>query len=154
MRNSILATAVLLAACSPAPPATPTPTPSEPPTASSTPPGASEIKLATPELGERASSPLIVKGEAPRDWFFEAVFPVKLVDHQGNVLAEAPAKAEQDWTNQSLARITFTAELKFDVKTDTQVLLVLEEDMPGQDAQGNDNPPRTMKIPMTLAPGM
>jgi len=91
----------------------------------------------------RVKSPLSVKGVAPNNWFFEAVFPVQLLDSNGIVIAEAPAQAQTDWTTEG--PVPFVADLTFAVSGDTSATLVLAEDMPsGLPGQ------REVRIPVTL----
>lgn len=92
---------------------------------------------------DRVKSPLSVKGVAPNNWFFEAVFPVQLLDANGIVIAEAPAQAQSDWMVEG--PVPFVAELAFAVNGDTPATLVLAEDMPsGLPGQ------REVRIPVTL----
>jgi hypothetical protein len=109
----------------------------------------SEVTVVAPLSGARISSPVSVEGLAPNDWFFEAVFPLELaVD--GEVISEAPAQAQTDWTVEG--PVKFRGELKFDVAVESRAVLTLAEDMPPKDAQGNDLPPRVLKIPVVLLP--
>jgi Immunoglobulin-like domain of bacterial spore germination len=92
---------------------------------------------------DRVKSPLSLKGVAPNNWFFEAVFPVQLLDANGIVIAEAPAQAQTDWTTEG--PVPFVADLSFAVSGDTPATLVLAEDMPsGLPGQ------REVRIPVTL----
>lgn len=109
----------------------------------------SEVAVVAPLSGARISSPVSVEGMAPNNWFFEAVFPLELtVD--GEVISEAPAQAQTDWTVEG--PVKFRGELKFDVAVESRAVLTLAEDMPPKDAQGNDLPPRVLKIPVVLLP--
>ncbi len=95
--------------------------------------------------GARVTSPLSVDGAAPGDWYFEAQFPAKLVGADGTVLAEAPAMTRGDVITE--APVPFHAELQFNVTQDTPATLVLQEDMPADNAN-----PREVTIPVVLAP--
>lgn len=85
--------------------------------ASSTPGATAEQKLAVglrvaePTLNQVVESPLKIKGEAQGFWFFEAVFPIKLLDEAGHELARGTARAQGDWMTEDF--VPFTAELKF-----------------------------------------
>ena len=107
-------------------------------------PGSSVI-INTPASGARVTSPLVVEGTAPGDWFFEAQFPAELRSADGAVLAEAPAMAQSDWMTE--APVPYRAELTFSVTQETQATLVLQEDMPGDNAQ-----PREVTLPVVLVP--
>ena len=137
MRVALMLGVVLaLASCSPQP-------------ASEAPSGApvvedARVELATvsaPESGARVTSPLLVSGVAPADWFFENQFPVRLLDASGAEIASAPATPSVSWTDPGPKE--FSAELTFTVTG--AATLVLEEDMPGE---GNE--PRQVRIPVIL----
>ena len=42
-------------------------------------------------------SPLIVRGKALNNWFFEGSVPVMLIDSHGTVLVQGPGSALTDW---------------------------------------------------------
>lgn len=140
MRRTSLILALALAACSqPAPPPSPEPAPSAAIAE------APAINVTAPRADARVTSPLIVEGTAPGDWYFEAQFPLQLRTADGTLLAEAPARAQSDWMTE--APVPFRGELTFRVTQDTPATLVLQEDMPGEGAT-----PREIMIPVVLAP--
>ncbi len=104
-----------------------------------------QIVVETPPAGARLQSPLVVSGEAPNNWFFEAVFPAVLVGADGRVIAEAPAEAQSDWTEPGMIR--FRAQLVYVITEETPATLVLQEDMPTGLAGE-----REVRIPVTLLP--
>mgnify|MGYP001569834116 CR=1 FL=1 len=71
-----------------------------------------ELTVAEPLADDVVESPLAVAGEAVGSWYFEANFPIKLIDADGRVLAESPATAEEEWTTEEM--VSFTASLEFD----------------------------------------
>jgi hypothetical protein len=71
------------------------------------------IRVMAPTVNATVSSPLKISGEA-KGYYFEASFPVKLIDEKGNVLGQGEAKAKGDWMKD--AYVPFEAELKFDAK--------------------------------------
>jgi hypothetical protein len=73
-------------------------------------------------------SPLVIEGEARGTWFFEATFPVRLYDANGNLLGTTIAQAQADWMTDQF--VPFRAELKFNLPTTTQGTLVLVKDNP------------------------
>jgi hypothetical protein len=81
------------------------------------------IRVASPTPDEIVASPLVVRGEARGPWYFEASFPVRLLDARGNVLAEAPAQAQEEWMTTEL--VPFEAVLEFATPgTDTGTLVL------------------------------
>lgn len=69
------------------------------------------ITVATPEPGNYIASPLTVSGMARGYWFFEASFPVSLVNWDGLIIAEGVATAQSDWMTEDF--VPFTVELTF-----------------------------------------
>jgi hypothetical protein len=142
MRTLVLVAALALAACSP--PATQEKAEIAP--AAETATTADDLaSVTTPQANARVTSPLTVTGIAPANWYFENQFPVRLEDSQGNELASAPATPRVNWTENAEPK-EFDATLTFTVPFDTQAMLVLQEDMPGE-----GETPREIRIPVTAA---
>jgi len=110
-------------------------------------PSAAPLVLETPQEGAAARSPLVVSGEAPADWFFEEQFPTLVMDANGRVLAEAPARAQTPVSENLGGMIRFSAQLVFVVSADTPATLVLQEDMPQEGV-----PARETRLAVTLQP--
>jgi hypothetical protein len=108
--------------------------------------GADDIRIETPNPDARISSPLIASGVADNTWYFEAVFPARLMAQDGTMIAEAPAIAASDW--MAPGDVPFNVEMAFTVEEETHATLVLEEDMPGENRE-----PRQVRIPVVLLPG-
>lgn len=106
---------------------------------------ADDIHIETPMPDARVTSPLIASGEANNSWYFEAVFPARLMAQDGTIIAEAPAIAASDWTQPG--RVPFNIEMAFTVDAETHATLVLEEDMPREGQE-----PRQVRIPVVLTP--
>lgn len=85
------------------------------------------IIVSFPEPNQTISSPLAVSGIARGGWFFEAEFPIKLLDGQGQTLGTAIARAQDDWMTENF--VPFKAELIFP-KTSGQGALILEKSNP------------------------
>jgi hypothetical protein len=73
-------------------------------------------------------SPLTIKGEARGNWYFEASFPVKLFDVNGEQLAINPAQAKGDWMTTNY--VPFEVTLTFATPTTNTGTLVLLKDNP------------------------
>lgn len=74
--------------------------------AACTPATVADIIVDSPAPNAVISSPLTVTGTARGTWYFEASFPVRLLDDLGNELAVAPAQAQGDWmTNEKSIEI-------------------------------------------------
>jgi len=123
-----------------APPATPPPAP-----AVDMPAG---FSVASPVAGATTTSPLTVTGVAPNDWYFEAVFEAVLFDAEGNVLTQAPAQAQTDWTRPG--PVPFKAVFNYAVDATQTGIVLLTEDQTGEHEDGDDKPLREVRIPVTL----
>jgi hypothetical protein len=137
--------AVALAACSPPEQQQPAELPATTTAAEPALSGPTLVVVSAPLAGARVTSPLQVEGSAPGDWYFEAQFYSKLIGADGAVLAEAPAMAQSEWMTE--APVAFRAQLTFNVTQDTPATLVLQEDMPADNAN-----PREVSIPVVLVP--
>lgn len=91
-------------------------------------PKESLIKVDNPQPNQEIQSPFIVKGKARGNWYFEAVFPVKLLDENGNVIVQTQARALNDWMTEDF--VPFEAVLTFSVPEDQNGTLVLQKDNP------------------------
>lgn len=86
------------------------------------------IQVDSPQPNEIISSPLIIKGMARGFWFFEADFPIKLLDENGELLGIAIAQAEGDWMTGEF--VPFTAELIFNQPITKTGVIVFEKNNP------------------------
>lgn len=98
------------------------------------------IKLFRPEKGDLVTTPLVVMGEVPGNWSFEASFPVKLLDSNGKVLADETAELQADWMTDSM--VPFVTKLTYnanDVTKGTTGKLVLTKDNPSGLEKNDDS---------------
>ena len=88
------------------------------------------IRLDSPRPGEVITSPLMIRGEARGNWFFEASFPVMLVNWDGLIIAQGTATAEGDWMTKDY--VPFKAVLKFSEQQSysNRGALILQKDNP------------------------
>ena len=91
-----------------------------------------DIHVSEPDANTVVSSPLTVRGEARGTWYFEASFPVRLLDSSGNELAVAPAQAQDDW--MTIDFVPFEVTLTY-TTTSATGSLVLEKDNPSGEPQ-------------------
>jgi len=70
-----------------------------------------DIIVTSPQAGDTIKSPLVVTGEARGSWYFEASFPVILVDWDGLIIAEVPAQAIGNWMTTDF--VPFRVEIPF-----------------------------------------
>lgn len=82
------------------------------------------IQVEAPVQGDMVALPLTVKGKARGGWYFEAMFPVKVVDDDGNVLATAGAQAVGDWMTNEFVPFEVTFEnIDFGGATSGKIIL-------------------------------
>ena len=86
------------------------------------------IRVTVPLPNVFVQSPLVVKGEARGNWYFEASFPVKVFDSNGKQLGVVAAQAQGDWMTTSL--VPFQATLTFDAPTTETGTIVFQKDNP------------------------
>lgn len=91
-------------------------------------PAEDRIKVTKPLPNQVIESPLIIEGEARGTWFFEASFPVKLLDANRNVIASHFAQAQADWMTEDF--VVFKAQIEFEKPSTDTGVLVLEKDNP------------------------
>ena len=82
------------------------------------------------------TSPLKISGEARGYWFFEASFPIKIEDSNGNVLGIAIAQAQGDWMTEDF--VPFKADLTFENSETQKGNLILIKDNPTGLSENDD----------------
>jgi hypothetical protein len=89
------------------------------------------IRISSPRPNQLIHSPLTITGEARGSWFFEASFPVTLVNWDGLIIAQGIAQAKGDWMTTEF--VPFEATLTFTVDKDVysnRGALILKKDNP------------------------
>ena len=89
-----------------------------------------------PLPGTKITSPLVVTGRARGNWYFEASFPVKLLDGNGNQIAIAPAQAQGDW--MTVDYVPFSVTFTFAQPVTATGTLILQKDNPSGEPQFDD----------------
>ena len=100
------------------------------------------ITVDTPRPNAVVVSPLTITGQARGTWYFEAQFPVKLVDANGQTLAQTPAMAQSDWMSENF--VPFAATLEFTAPATPTGTLILQNDNPS----GNPETAKQLEIPV------
>lgn len=70
------------------------------------------IHVVSPQSGSTISSPVTITGEARGTWYFEASFPIVVVDWDGKIIGTGHAQANGDWMTTEF--VPFTATVTFD----------------------------------------
>lgn len=71
---------------------------------------ANDIFPELPYPGAVTGKEFTIKGKARGTWYFEASFPVKVLDKDGKVLAQGPAQAQSDWMTTDF--VNFKMDIK------------------------------------------
>lgn len=103
------------------------------------------IVVDNPEPLEEISSPVSIQGEARGQWYFEASFPVRLEDSEGNVLAQHFATAEGEWMTEEF--VPFSSEIEFNIPADGSGVLVFEKANPSGFEENADE----LRIPVRFS---
>lgn len=105
------------------------------------------IRLTEPTPNAKVTSPLTLHGEARGYWFFEASFPVSVVDWDGRIIGDGIAQANGEWMTEDF--VPFTATINFTIPPDTPYrrgTLILKKDNPSGDPSRDD----ALEIPITF----
>ncbi len=88
-----------------------------------------DIEVGTPLLSQVVQSPLVITGKARGTWFFEASFPVRLVDDNGNVIANGYVEAQSEWMTTDF--VPFSGTLTFTTTAKAGTLMLLKSNPSG-----------------------
>lgn len=86
------------------------------------------IRVSQPRPNAVVASPLTIRGEARGFWFFEASFPIQILDESGAVIAESFVQATDEWMTTEF--VPFEATITFNKPTSLKGSLVLKKDNP------------------------
>lgn len=86
------------------------------------------IWVDTPLPNQSVIDPITLNGYAKGSWFFEATFPIKVLDANGKLIGQTAAQAQGDWMTDEY--VEFMASLNFTKPTTVTGTLVLEKDNP------------------------
>ena len=103
-----------------------------------------QIRVTKPQPNQLIESPLMIEGEARGTWFFEATFPVKLLDASGDVIATYFAQAQGEWMTEDF--VLFKAQLIFEKPVTDTGVLILEKDNPSGLTENDAN----IEIPVSF----
>jgi hypothetical protein len=87
------------------------------------------VVLTSPLAGASITSPVTITGRARGTWFFEASFPVNIVDWDGLIIGQGIAQAQGDWMTSEY--VPFTATITFTKPTvKNNGWMILKKDNP------------------------
>jgi hypothetical protein len=86
------------------------------------------VTIERPYPGATVGKEFLVTGRARGYWFFEASFPIEVIDTSGDVVAQVVAQAEGGWMTEDF--VPFTATLKVPESYIGPATVVLHKDNP------------------------
>ncbi len=75
------------------------------------------IIIDTPQPNQTVTSPITISGKARGPWYFEATFPIVVVDWDGLIIGEGFATAQGDWMTTEF--VPFTASVTYSLPSTT-----------------------------------
>ena len=102
------------------------------------------LKVNAPKVNAEIKSPMRISGEA-RAWYFEAEFPVRVIDESGKELGVGQARALGDWMVDEF--VPFEGAVSFNPGSATRGFVVFEKANPS----GLPENDQSYAIPVTFA---
>jgi hypothetical protein len=97
------------------------------------------IVLESPARDSTITSPVTVSGKARGYWYFEATFPITIVDWDGRIIGQGYATAQDEWMTEEF--VPFTATVSYDLPADTPYrrgAIILQKDNPSGLPENDD----------------
>ena len=97
------------------------------------------IIIDTPKANQEVTSPITVTGKARGNWFFEASFPITVVNWDGLIIGEGIATADGEWMTTEF--VPFTAHISYVLATGTPYnrgAIILKKDNPSGLPENDD----------------
>jgi hypothetical protein len=95
------------------------------------------IKIDFPVQNEKINSPVVVSGAARGQWYFEASFPVQILDEDGTILGSDPVQAQGEWMTTEF--VPFSGEINFTKPKGKTGSIVFKKDNPSGLPQNDDS---------------
>ena len=117
--------------------------PAQGPTIPTTPTGTTSpdghVVVMSPAPNATITSPFVVQGAVTGGgWFFEATFPIKVLDANGTVIGQGLAQAKSDW--MSTGTVPFSASITFTKPATATGTIVFTKDNPSANPVNNGQP--------------
>ncbi len=97
---------------------------------------AAPAMIFSPLAESTINSPVSISGQARGWWFFEASFPIKIVDANDQLLGIVPAQAQADWMTADF--VPFEAIVEFSQPSTSSGFIVLVKDNPSGLPENDD----------------
>ncbi len=119
-------TYVLVSTSAATPPITAT---STTPVATTTQPLSARVVVTSFSAGASVPKVFTVSGRAPGPWYFEASFPIKVVDANNNFIGQGLAQAQSDW--MTVSDVPFSATVTVTGYSGPATLVLLKDNPSG-----------------------
>ena len=89
-----------------------------------------------------SASPVVIKGKAKGNWFFEATAPVSIVNWDGLIIGEGYIKVDDGYDWMTTDMVPFTGTITYDATqlgAYTYGWIILKKDNPSGEAQFDDS---------------
>ncbi len=103
------------------------------------------ISVISPLANSSILSPVTITGRAKGSWFFEASFPITILDSNGTVLGKGIAKAQGDWMTTDF--VDFTASINYTKPLTSTGYILLHNDNPSGLPQNNQE----LRVPINFS---
>ncbi len=117
---------------------------STPPVATTTLPLSARVIVTSPKANATVGNTFVVSGAAPGQWYFEASFPIKIVDKDNNFIGQGIAQAQGEWMTTD--QVTFTSTITLTGNYSGPATVVLMRDNPSGMPENDDS----VSIPITI----
>lgn len=94
------------------------------------------IRVKIPQPNDIIQSPFAIEGEARGTWFFEADFPVRVLDEDGTELGVGIARAEREWMAPDF--VPFSAAVQFRAPKGNRGTVVFQKNNPSDLREHDD----------------
>lgn len=95
------------------------------------------IEIFSPLPQQSITSPLTITGKARGNWFFEASFPISIVNWDGLIIGQGIAQAQGEWMTEEF--VPFEARITFDKATyKNNGSIILQKDNPSGLPENDD----------------
>ena len=89
------------------------------------------IQIDSPLENSIITNPVTIRGKARGNWYFEASFPVEILDEDGTVLWQGPIQAQGDWMTSEF--VPFSQTITFKAPKGTSGQIIFHKDNPSGD---------------------
>jgi len=101
----------------------------------------------TSDISKPFSSPMVISGKARGPWYFEASFPISIMDADGKIIGAGHAEATADWMTTEYVPFTATVTYMLPANTkDKKGAVILSKDNPSGLPENDD----AFAIPITF----